>query len=147
MDADYSFYAADTDYIPEEHLTLSASDERVTVNGMRVTVPYEVRKGGTLTLAVQDNRNGKTGSYTMSFIGFSEQPTFNDDFDTLNTGVWKQSYDNDGNPLKSGIVSDGKLIFTIDKEGDPKCHLNTEGSFSQAYGCFSAVMEMPKIGS
>lgn len=147
MDADYSFYAADTDYIPEEHLTLSASDERVTVNGMRITVPYEVRKGGTLTLAVQDNRNGKTGSYTMRFIGFSEQPTFNDDFDTLNTGVWKQSYDNDGNPLKSGIVSDGKLIFTIDKEGDPKCHLNTEGSFSQAYGCFSAVMEMPKIGS
>ena len=147
MDADYSFYAADTDYIPEEYLTLSASDERVTVSGMRITVPYEVRKGGTLTLDVRDNRNGKTGSYTMSFIGFSEQPTFNDDFNTLNTGVWKQSYDNNGNPLKSGIVSDGKLIFTIDKEGDPQCHLNTEGSFSQAYGCFSAVMEMPKIGS
>ncbi len=147
MDADYSFYAADTDYIPEEYLTLSASDERVTVNGMRVTVPYEVRKGGTLTLTVQDNRNGKTGSYTMSFIGFSEQPTFNDDFDTLDTDVWKQCRDNDGNLYKSGTVSDGKLIFTIEKEGEPRCLLSTEGSFSQAYGCFSAVMEMPKIGS
>lgn len=147
MDADYSFYAADTDYIPEEYLTLSASDERVTLNGMRVTVPYEVRKGGTLTLTVQDSRSGKTGSYTMSFIGFSEQPAFNDDFDTLDTDVWKQCRDNDGNLYKSGTVSDGKLIFTIEKEGEPRCLLSTEGSFSQAYGCFSAVMEMPKIGS
>lgn len=147
MDADYSFYAADTDYIPEEYLTLSSNDERVTVNGMRITVPYEVRKGGTLTLTVRDSRNGKTGSYTMSFIGFSEQPTFNDDFDALDTDVWKQCRDNDGNLYKSGTVMDGKLVFTIEKEGEPRCLLTTEGSFSQAYGCFSAVMKMPKIGS
>ena len=80
---------------------------------MRITVPYEVRKGGTLTLTVRDSRSGKTGGYTMSFIGFSEQPTFNDDFNTLNTDVWKQCCDNDGNLYKSGTVSDDKLIFTI----------------------------------
>ena len=105
------------------------------------------RKGEVKQLTVQDSHSGKTGSYTMSFIGFSEQPTFNDDFDTLDTDVWKQCRDNDGNLYKSGTVSDGKLIFTIEKEGEPRCLLSTEGSFSQAYGCFSAVMEMPKIGS
>ena len=69
----------------------------------------------------------------MSFIGFSEQSTFNDDFDTLDTDVWKQCRDNDGNLYKSGTVSDGKLIFTIEKEGAPRCLLSTEGSFSQAF--------------
>lgn len=146
-DAHYSFFAADDNYIPEEYLNLTSSDGRVKINGMKITVPYEVRNDGSLTLMVTDSRTGKTGGYTMSFTKYTERPTFNDDFDTIDSSVWKVGTDNEGNPLKSGVIRDGKLVFTVEKEGDPNCHINTENSFSQGYGCFSAVMQMPAFGS
>ena len=38
---------------------------RVTVNGMRVTVPYEVRMGGNLTLTVKDKARKLTKKVTL----------------------------------------------------------------------------------
>lgn len=140
MDAEYDFTVYSDGLLEDGEFTLTASDSRVKILGSQVTVPYAVRAsedGLTVTAVSSD---GKKGYYSFNFTKMSSEPSFTENFDDHTDG-WVYSSES-----SAGTVADGKLTFSVEEEGPQKFCLYTE-RFRQAYGCFSAAMKMPEIGT
>lgn len=146
MDAVYEMVCSDklgAGFVSSD-FTLKADDKAVKINGNIITVPWSVRNSGkpvTVTAVLKSNPI-KKGSYTFNFRQYVSAPTFFEDFNTLDTNVWETPEKDD----VMGIVKDGNLIFTVKGEGQKRFEMMTK-NFKQAYGCFTARIDMPKKGN
>lgn len=146
MDATYEFILTDKlgNNIFDGNYTLSTNDSSVKINGNKITVPWALRKSGkalTVTATLKSNKL-KKGAYTFNFKQYTDNPTFFDDFNTLNTDVWIPASDKD----VMGVVENGNLVFAVNGEGQKRYEMMTK-EFKQAYGCFTARIDMPKNGN
>lgn len=146
MDAVYEMVCSDklgAGFVSSD-FTLKADNKAVKINGNIITVPWSVRNSGkpvTVTAVLKSNPI-KKGSYTFNFRQYVSAPTFFEDFNTLDTNVWETPEEDD----VMGIVKDGNLIFTVKGEGQKRFEMMTK-NFKQAYGCFTARIDMPKKGN
>lgn len=158
MNATYEMMATDKRFyeLDSERIELFCSDSRVTVNENKLIVPYNVRKEGKLTITMKDKKYpNRTGSYTFDFVRFTTDPTFSDDFNTLDLSIWEDdSFDfkkDTIKPIETAFCENGELVLRTTKEdhingNNLKYEITTNGSFNQAYGCFSAKIKMPTSG-
>lgn len=147
MDAQYEISVSDKmqNVFASDDFTLQADNDAVQINGNVLTIPWSVRSSGqsvTVTAHLK-NEPVKAGSFTFEFQQFQETPTFVDDFNTLDKDTWELFYTEKGS--RWGEIEDGNLVFRIEKEGDTLYEMQTK-EFAQAYGCFSARIDMPKSG-
>lgn len=141
MDAYYILMVKDKndDVVLADNVTVSINNSKVTVNGYAITVPYSVRNSDdTLTVTVTSKTNKSVfGRYDFEFIKNSDLPTLEDNFNSLNTGLWSDHYNNGG-----FNVEDGKLILTA--QVGQQIGITTKENFEQAYGSYSARIKMPE---
>ena len=140
MDAEYSMLCIGKDYLSDGDFTLSCSNSLVTVKGSEITVPYAVRASGEplVVTAVSRESPAQSGTYTFRFTEFSADTTYSKNFNDL-TG-WRTDGD-----VQTGTLENGELVFRIDREGQQKYCVYSD--FTQSYGCFSACIKMPQIGT
>lgn len=146
MDAEYEFTCNDKlgNIIMADDYELSCNNKDVIIDGNIVTIPWKVRSeldGVTVTARLKDQPI-RTGSYTFDFWKYTAEPTFVDDFNTLDTGVWRADKETD----RMGWVENGNLIFTVYGEDEQRFEMITT-EFKQAYGSFSARIDMPDNGN
>lgn len=160
MDASYEMICTDKsgNAVTPEKLTYSTDNSSVKVNGNKITVPWSVRSSGRpLTVTAKGNGTVKTGSYTFNFRQYTANPTFVEDFDVFDENIWEPankeaSVNAAGETVPAdriGYVKDGKLVFHVKDEADAKkgrYEIITK-DFNQAYGSFSARIDMPKQGN
>lgn len=146
MDAHYVMQARDKmgNYLPASDMEISVNNSSVKVSGAMLVVPYSVRSSSSpITVTVkQKSKPNRTGSYTFQFQKFSADPTLHDDFDTLNTDLWKTGW---YQGMAGGVIEDGNLVFRAESDAHSFV-MSTTGTFNQAYGCFSARISMPQRG-
>jgi len=108
MDADYTLVITDreTNDVIDSSYDISVNNSDVIVDGLNVTVPYEVRCGKD-EVRVTVSHNGKYGRYTFDFQKFSDTEAFRDDFNTLDNNIWT-SNESEISPF----ISDGTLALT-----------------------------------
>ena len=141
MDADYTLVITDraTNTIIDSSYDISVNNSDVTIDGLKVTVPYEVRCGKD-EVTVTVSHNGKYGRYTFDFQKFSGTETFRDDFNTLDNNIWT-SNESEIAPF----ISDGTLALTATTDAKTPGISSGKG-FMQAYGCFSTRVKTPAEG-
>lgn len=148
MDAVYTMQARDKaqNYLAVGDMEVSTNNPAVQVKGTTLTVPYAVRASADplVVMVKQKSHPNRTGTYTFHFQKFSAQPTLNEDFNTESTlfrdGTYETGRDY-GNALP-GVVENGNLVYYIEKGGDGFFRTTCD-VFKQAYGCFSARIQMP----
>ncbi len=150
MNAKYKMVAQDkcNCALDAEDMVLSCDDNNVKIEGNTVTIPYSVRSSGKKVTVNMYNKKypNRTGSYTFDFaVQFTEQPTFLDEFNTLDASVWSDKWYNDHMTIEELYCEDGELVMYAN-ENSKSIELATTGTFNQAYGCFSARIKMPKSG-
>lgn len=150
LDAYYEMIAMDKRgrTLNVEDMVIECSDTRVKLNGNILTIPYSVRASGDkLTVSMYDKKSPNlTGSFTFNFaVQFTEKPTFLDEFDTLDTTVWKDDWYADRMPIEDLYCENGELVMYATEETNG-IELSTTGTFRQAYGSFSARIKMPTSG-
>lgn len=118
--------------------SVSVNNNAVTVSGLTLTVPYEVRSSA-LPLTVTVTSGDKTGRYTFRFQKFGVQAFLRDDFDTLNNDVWTTG------ASEHISFENGALKFTGDTTGESPA-LYSKDEYALAYGSFSARIKMPAQG-
>lgn len=150
LDAKYQMIAMDRRNISldKENMVLSCDNSNVKIDGNTVTIPYSVRSSGkTVTVSMYNREHpNRTGSFTFDFdVQFTEQPTFLDNFDTLDASVWSDEWYDNRMPIEELYCEDGELVMYAD-HGTKSIELSTTGTFNQAYGSFSARIKMPSSG-
>ena len=140
MDAYYELEVTDANgaQISPEDVIVATDSTAVAVDGYTLTVPYSVRASDeTLTVTVTSRTDAAVfGRYDFEFVKYTEEPTLEDDFNTLNTDIWSVFY-GDGEYK----IEDGSLIYT--SQIGQTVGLSTKNKFEQAYGSFSARIKMP----
>lgn len=150
LDAEYKMVAKDRRGVKldSEKIVISCTNKDVKIDGDILTIPYSVRKTGekvTVTMYNKDHKN-RTGSFTFDFaVQYTDKPTFLDEFDTLDTTIWKDDWYEDRMPIEELYCEDGELVMYAN-ENSKSIELSTTGTFNQAYGSFSARIKMPKGG-
>ena len=163
MDAEYEFVCTDkleNNILPVD-FELKANISAVKIDGCKVTVPWAIRKSGqqvTITASLKKEPL-KKGSYTFTFRQYTAAPTFFDDFNgaALNTDVWEPVEHEIGPEGQKvtikdlmGEVKDGSLVFTVENAqkmpAGQRFEIYTK-NFKQAYGCFTARIDMPNSGN
>lgn len=150
LDAYYEMIATDKRgrSLAVEDMVVECSDKRVKLEGNMLTIPYSVRcSGEKLTLTMYNKKfPNRTGSFTFDFdVQFTENPTFLDEFDTLDTNVWKDHWYEGTMPIEELYCESGELVMYA-TEDSKAIELSTTGTFRQAYGSFSARIKMPLTG-
>lgn len=148
MDAKYTLVVKDENGIAVANPTIEVSNSAVTVNDLDITVPYSVRSSDE-KLIITISKDGKSTAYWVDFPKFTAAPTFNDDFDSLNTDVWSPFVGDTENTNLITTVTDGdKNVLSMNDTvaGSPPS-ISSSGNFAQSYGCFSANIRMPTTGN
>lgn len=157
MDATYTMVAKDKRFyqLDSDRIVLSSTNKNIKIEGDQVVIPYSVRKSESVTVTMTDKQYpNRTGSYTFKFVSFTDDPTFFDDFNTIDLSIWSDDFFNFKEdkikPIETAFCEDGELVLRTTKEDHDGTklgyHLTTSGSFDQAYGCFSARIKMPTKG-
>lgn len=160
MDAVYEMSCTDKlgNIVAVNDLTYTVNSSDVKVNDNRITVPWKVRSSGKpLTVTASVDGTVKTGSYTFNFRQYTANPTFVENFDVYDKNIWepatKDTYVNDNGETvfadRTGYIDNGKLVFNVKDEADAKkgrYEIVTK-DFNQAYGSFSARIDMPEQGN
>lgn len=146
MDAEYTFSCSDKlgNIINADDFELSCEDKSVKINGNTVTIPWKTRSeknSVTVTARIKD-KPIRTGSYTFEFWKYTADPTFFDDFNSFDSKIWERADETD----RIGTVENGNLVFTVLGENEERYEIITT-EFKQAYGCFSARIDMPDNGN
>jgi len=149
MDAEYRITALDKQgiYINAAEMVLTCKEKDVKINGSFITIPWSVRKKGTLTINLYNKKYPNcTGSYTFNFLKFSQNATFRDDFDAKDESKWNYKAYGKGEYTEP-IYRNGKLVFRTENEASGGVQMTTFNKFEQAYGSFSCSMKQADIGS
>lgn len=152
MDAKYEMVATDKRKreLDKSKMVLSCKNKNVKIKGTLVTIPYSVRSSGEKVVITMYNKDypNRTGTYTFDFaVQFTAQPTFLDEFDSLDPSVWKDDWYDNMKTVDQLHCENGELIMTAAAGETTKgIELSTTNTFEQAYGCFSARIKMPTSG-
>jgi len=149
MDAEYVFNVKDKldESAKMSEIAIETDNEKVKVSGLSITVPYSVRNSGKpLKITVVNNKRPElSGSCDLNFLQFDETPTLVENFDSEETCVFQRYESEHGINNRAGVIEDGKLIYRMESEKD-EGHFgrDTNGRFSQAYGCISGRIKVPQ---
>lgn len=152
MDAKYEMVATDKRKreLDKGKMVLSCNNKNVKINGNLVTIPYSVRSSGEKVKITMHNKDypNRTGTYTFDFaIQFTAQPTFLEEFNSLDPAIWRDDWYENRKKLEDLRCENGELIMTAAAgESTEGVELSTTNTFEQAYGCFSARIKMPTSG-
>lgn len=150
MDAHYVMVAKDkrNRELSAENIVINCDNKNIKINGNILTIPYTVRSSGEkLKVSMYDKEHpNRTGEFTFDFdVQFTDKPTFKDDFNTLNSNIWKDDFYPDRMPVEQLNCENGELVMFADTD-TKEIELSTTGTFNQSYGSFSARIKMPKSG-
>ena len=162
MDATYDFYVEYDGKVIEDcrgaEFYLLCSDKDIKINGNQVIVPYSVRQEQRpVTVHAElcdfigkaEERVEASDDYTLEFkTVFSDEPTFFDDFETLDTSVWSDgsSFTYTFRRNTHGYIEGSDLVFKMTLD-DPCKMAHTAASFTQTFGSFSARIKFPEYSS
>lgn len=161
MDAAYEFYCEYDGKIFEDckgaEFYLYCTDKDIKINGNKVIVPYFVRQEGrSITVYAELNdfinkigeREEAKAEYQLQFkTFFNNEPSFFDDFETLNTNLWSDcKFGTLDNCEQPGYIENSDLVYKMTLE-KPSHYLSTSHSFSQTYGSFSARIKFPEYSN
>jgi len=150
MDAHYVMVAKDkrNRELKAENIVINCDNKNIKINGNILTIPYALRSSGEkLKVSMYDKEHpNRTGEFTFDFdVQFTDKPTFNDDFNTLDSNIWKDDFYPDRMPVEQLNCENGELVMFADTD-TKEIELSTTGTFNQSYGSFSARIKMPKSG-